>query len=283
MIKRNFILGDKWLYYKVFCGKRTADAILIDIIKPLSEQLLDEQLIEQWFFIRYSDPKPHLRLRFNCMDASKLEIIINKVNNSFVEYIDNRLIWNIQTDTYSRELKRYGYNSMEQSENIFYINSVICINALNLIEDDELLFLFMLRLIDSFLNIANFELEEKISFAKHNFEAFKKEFNTDKNFNKQLNLKHQKLRKKIENFIIQPHDDFTELTDLISNSEPKLKQIMNDIIVILENENITLKSLLSSHIHMMVNRLFRDRQRLYELVCYSSLYRFYQFQKNTNV
>jgi len=46
-MKRTFIPGDEWLYYKLYCGKKTADYILIDVIKPITEKLLSEGLINQ--------------------------------------------------------------------------------------------------------------------------------------------------------------------------------------------------------------------------------------------
>ena len=41
VMKRKFILGEEWLYYKIYCGKRTADVILTQVIKPLAENLTD--------------------------------------------------------------------------------------------------------------------------------------------------------------------------------------------------------------------------------------------------
>ena len=46
-MKRTFILGDEWLYYKLYCGKRTADTVFVDCIKPLTEKLLNDNLIDQ--------------------------------------------------------------------------------------------------------------------------------------------------------------------------------------------------------------------------------------------
>ncbi len=58
--KRSFIPGSEWIYYKIYCGVKTADKILTETIKPLVEQLKMLNLIEKWFFIRYSDPDTHI-------------------------------------------------------------------------------------------------------------------------------------------------------------------------------------------------------------------------------
>ena len=81
-LKRTFIIGEEWLYYKIYCGNRTSDTILIDVIKPLTESLLKEKIIDKWFFIRYSDPENHLRVRFHCSNISKLGLIIEKLKEA---------------------------------------------------------------------------------------------------------------------------------------------------------------------------------------------------------
>ncbi|WP_392348660.1 lantibiotic dehydratase C-terminal domain-containing protein [uncultured Polaribacter sp.] len=51
--QRTFVIGDKWLYYKIYCGVKTADMLLLEVIKPLTEQLIEEKIIDKWFFIGY--------------------------------------------------------------------------------------------------------------------------------------------------------------------------------------------------------------------------------------
>ncbi len=279
-MKRNFILGDEWLYYKIYCGKRTADVVLTDIIQPLCGKLLEENLIDQWFFIRYEDPKPHLRVRFHVTDTNNLGTVIKNVNNYIGTYIDNGTIWSIQADMYSRELERYGSDSIEESEYIFYIDSQTCINALRLIDDDTLLFLFSLRSIDTLLNVFNFDLDQKIKFTAYNGDLFKKEFNTNKTLSKQLNKKYQTLRNPILSFFVKPEKEFTPLVELLNKKSELITQKVRRINDSIKNQHLNLEDLLASHVHMTVNRLFRDKQRLHELVCYSCLYKFYQFQKN---
>ena len=71
-MKKTFVVGDKWLYYKIYCGVTTADTILLKVIKPLTEELLALKKIKKWFFIRYSDPKPHLRFRVELINIQKV-------------------------------------------------------------------------------------------------------------------------------------------------------------------------------------------------------------------
>jgi hypothetical protein len=41
-------------------------------------------------------------------------------------------------------------------------------------------------------------------------------------------------------------------------------------------EEVDLNDLITSYIHMMMNRSFRSRQRIHELVLYDFLYRYYK-------
>ena len=282
-MKRTFILGDKWLYYKLYCGKRTADMILVDCIKPLTEKLLNENLIGQWFFIRYSDPNPHLRIRFHCSDINKLGIIIDSIHKAISYYMETDLIWKVQTDTYNREIERYGENTIEEAEHFFYIDSDLCIKALELIEEDTLLFLFALRSIHTVFEVFDFTIEDKLLFVKENLEAFKTEFNSNKSLSKQLYKKHNGLKKEIIQFMeIQNHIEYQPLINLLNTNKEQLEIVKKTILKKELQQNIDLNNLLSSYIHMMLNRLFRDKQRLHELVCYDNLYRYYNFELAKN-
>ena len=268
-MKRTFIIGDEWLYYKIYCGNRTCDTILTDVFKPLAESLLKEKIIDKWFFIRYADPQNHLRVRFHCPDISKLCHVIEKFKETIEFYVESDLIWNIQIETYQRELERYGKNNIIESEELFYIDSEACVNALNLINDDDVLFLFALKSIDSLLSTFEYNIEEKKSFTKINKETFRKEFSADKKLTKQLNVKYQLLRNELEHLMsTNLNDIYAPLVDILSVKENMMKPLTTKI-------NTLNHKLLSSYIHMMVNRFFRDKQRLHELVCYDFLNRYY--------
>ena len=53
-MQRSFIVGSKWLYYKIYSGPKASDTILTDVISPLAQHFEAENWIEKWFFIRYA-------------------------------------------------------------------------------------------------------------------------------------------------------------------------------------------------------------------------------------
>ncbi len=62
---RTFLPGSEWLYAKLYTGAATADRLLSDVVGPLVREALDSGAADRWFFIRYSDPGRHLRLRLH--------------------------------------------------------------------------------------------------------------------------------------------------------------------------------------------------------------------------
>ncbi|WP_378187576.1 thiopeptide-type bacteriocin biosynthesis protein [Aquimarina sp. W85] len=279
-LKRTHIIGDEWLYYKLYCGVRTSDLLLINAIKPLVHKLLKDKLIDSWFFIRYKDPDYHIRIRFHLIDTKDENIgaVINAINAALKPYLAQHSIYKIQTDTYNREIERYGCQNIENSETIFFYSSELLLSALEHFKNDESYFLFVLSAIDQFLTNFNLDLVQKIDFTKANMLAFKKEFEADKKLNKQLDKKYANLRSKIHDAIDKKDSDYKIFKTILSHPKFCNQRIIQQVITVKTTYamDVSLEELLSSYIHMHVNRAFRSQQRFYELVCYDLLYKYYK-------
>jgi thiopeptide-type bacteriocin biosynthesis protein len=280
-IQRTFILGDCWNYFKLYTGFKTADTILVECIYPLSQMLLKNKLIDKWFFIRYNDPEFHLRIRFHTEDASKSGDIIYEFTKRIKGYVANDLIWKMQADTYNRELERYGDNNIEYSETLFWYDSeMICkIIALNEVRQNEnLRWLLGLRMINVLLTDFGYTLEEKCELLQLLQENYEKEFGITKNYKKQFALKYRKEKQNIESIINSNNENFKLLFSQIMTKSEYTKMVVSQIKKNID-ETTEKNYVLSSYIHMMMNRLFRTQQRKYELVLYDFLYMYYNSQK----
>jgi len=278
-IKRSFILGEEWLYYKVYCGVRIADLILEEVIAPLSEELLEKKLIHEWFFIRYNDPDPHLRLRFKLSDVKKIGGVINVFNKYVSIYFQANLIWKVQTDTYVRELERYGLSTMTLSEQLFFHDSLLIINALAEIKDEEMYFLFILKCIDSFLTDFQLSKSEKLLFSKQNALAYQTEFNLEKSTIKSLAKKYRFIRINLNKVMtgVDVNKKFISIEKSMTKRNQSLRSLSVKILAynkkgVLE---VDLHELLRSYLHMLINRSFRDKQRFYEMIAYDFLFKYY--------
>ena len=282
-VQRIFIPGDQWLYYKIYCGARSSDQILTEVISEVSQVGLVQNWMDRWFFIRYADPDTHIRVRFHLTDSTFLAKVMTTVKFHLQPYVENEIIHKIQIDTYQRELERYSRYNIEASEHLFYKESTLVIRAIRMIHNDENYFFLVLRFIDSLLQLFSYSLEEKLKFCSQNALGYKKEFNADKRLTKQLNTKYQKLRTKCRKVLKNKTTLEGENALHILNSE-YIEAIAPIVLQIEENlknypKEVSKDALISSYIHMLVNRAFRSKQRFYELVCYDFLEKFYKEEK----
>jgi thiopeptide-type bacteriocin biosynthesis protein len=284
MIQRNFSIGSEWLYYKFYAGIKTADKLLAEVIRPLTEELIGKKYIDQFFFIRYSDPENHIRLRFHFTDLKQLGAVINTVHKAIQPYQDQGMISKVQTDTYNRELERYGVNSMEIAESLFHIDSVVTLNLLDLIDGAEgeiIRWQFAVRSMDDLLTNLNFSSAEKLQLLDNMKTSFFREHGESKELKLQLDAKFRTERKLVEDILNREIDETREIQPLIELLEWKKEQVqpLAEKLLQLKKDNqlqVDLNELASSYIHMLLNRIFMSRQRTYEMVVYDLLYRYYK-------
>lgn len=277
-VQRNFILGEEWLYYKIYCGNYSADRILSESIFPIVTQLLDKKLITQWFFIRYNDPENHLRLRFHVNDVNNIQKIIQLAKGYFRELIEKDLVNDIATATYKREIERYGETTIELVENLFYHQSKKTLKLIRntTTEDDETARIFAsLQMINDVLEHFEISLENRISFVKSMEQAYKKEHDIEKENNQKLNQLYRIYKDEIKLFLQEKQEPvyLEGLSKLFKTTKKEIaiiKEILNT------KSSISLENLISSIIHMNINRIFRSKQRQYEMLCYDFMTRYYK-------
>lgn len=283
-IQRIFILGDEWLFYKIYCGVKTADTLLVETIRPIANHLIINKIIDKWFFIRYADPKIHIRIRFHLLKQDDLIEIINMLSTSLKSFFHQNLIWKIQTDTYQREIERYGENTIEITENLFYYDSLMIINSLGLFKGDQgetKRWLFGVRAIDAFFDDFNFNTEQKKDLAKFFSENYNIEFNMNKDAKANLGRKYRKERQLINEVLDRSKEQNSTmllLFNLLKEKTKAIKPFVDEIIMMNNNDKlqVSLNSLIGSYIHMFCNRLFRSKQKLHELVLYTFLQKYYE-------
>ncbi len=284
-VQRTFIVGDNWLYFKFYCGPKTADIVLTQMIKPLTEQLLANGVIDKWFFIRYGDPKLHIRVRFHVQDTRRLIDIILAINNLAKPYIEESLIWKVQLDSYQREIERYGLLTMEMGETIFFHDSVMITDMLSMIEGDEgerIRWLFGLRTVDALLEDFKYTMEEKYQLVTMLREGFGREHGMNRNVKEQLERKFRRDRKTISSVLDPSKDEDSEMQPLFEMVKLKSqvqRPIAEEILKLYNNEKpnpLLLNDLMGSYSHMMINRLFKTKQRTHEMVLYDFLHRYYK-------
>lgn len=120
--------GSSWLYAKLHCSPERQDALLTRQLPELLELL--ERLpegVDRWFFLRYRDPAPHLRLRFHGTG------LLPRLGEWHQELRQQGLCGRMVIDGYEPEWERYGGpEAMAAAEAAFEADSRACLEQLQL-------------------------------------------------------------------------------------------------------------------------------------------------------
>jgi thiopeptide-type bacteriocin biosynthesis protein len=281
---RSFLPGSEWLYAKIYASPSHMDRLLIQAIKPLVERVLGAGEADGWFFIRYSDPHLHLRLRFHG-DPQKLSAHVLPLLWQFASpEIQKGTIWRVQLDTYEREVERYGgLAGIHISERFFQIDSTLILELLSILSEtgaaktrwqvacysvDRLLLALGLNLKDRRLLVNN--------LGKH----YEKTFSVDQRYKKQISEKFRNERAALEEIIGAsegPNLFSPQLHSAVSRYVEQLRTLRAELEAKLGNGELsrTIPELASSYVHMHLNRIFRSAQNAQEMVLYDFLARTY--------
>ena len=128
--------GTDWLYAKLYAPRTTEDDLLTGPVAQLCARVVETGVADSWFFIRYADPDPHLRLRFHgtpeSLVARLLPMVSSWANDLVRDGADLRLCF----DTYEREVGRYGgRDGIVVAEEVFASDSSAVIEMLRLVRE----------------------------------------------------------------------------------------------------------------------------------------------------
>lgn len=275
-IQRSFIPGSEWIYIKVYTGSNTADKILVNELTKIILVLERKKYMEKWFFIRYSDPDFHLRIRILVKDCKFIGEILRLFYKQFNKVVENDRVWKIQLDTYNRELERYKGHLMELTETLFCIDSTHTLKLLRILEGmpQSARWLIAAKMIDSLLVDFTYDLQQRKVFLESMVNLIKwsrfNEFNA-----KQFNVMYREYSHELEEVLWDKKVDegYKALYDILKFRSNALKSVVQQLIG--ANDSREMQILLSSYIHMMLIRLFRSKNRQYELIVYNFMSRFY--------
>ena len=272
--QRKFSVGSEWFYLKVYTGEKTSDALLLQTIYPVVQQLLKTQMIQEFFFVRYKDTDPHLRLRFR--GNPHLEFyhhVVRAVEKALQESVEAGVVHRVQVDTYQREFERYGMEHIGLCETLFHCDSLSTLAFMARTGDEfdeNLRFAFAIRKIDRLLTGTGLSAAACRMILDMMKENFFQEFGGNSALRHQLNEKYRMYRPLMCQAFSDDFPAATSLDDRDSMQADLLRKLSAAFA-----DSGQLFSIISSLIHMIVNRLFPSKQRAYELVLYHCLAKHY--------
>lgn len=286
-VQRTFSIGSEWVYFKIYCGNSTADELLLHHISPLVDTLKAQKLIDHWFFIRYSDPDTHLRLRFHLADTAKLGHLMALVYEHLAEPLAQGLIWRLMTDTYQREVERYGVQTIELAEQLFARDSetVLQMLAINGEAPEPFRWHLALLLAHNIYEVFGMQESQQLALAQSSRDGFELEYKVKDNptLRKTINDKARGYRQEVVELMERKHAnaDFEAWYALADAHRAALEPIATQIQEVLKVHSGSVTALIGSYIHMTINRLFPSSQRTYELMVYTLLTHYYNYRRHT--
>lgn len=119
--------GSEWLFVKIYCPHNLEEGLISDSIFTFSENAVATGLADSWFFLRYADPQPHVRLRFRGSSGLLTHQLFPNVCEWATGLMSEGLCLKFLFDTYEQEIERFGgLLGMTASESVFSADSRTC-------------------------------------------------------------------------------------------------------------------------------------------------------------
>lgn len=280
-IPRSFAPGSEWLYFKVYLGVNSADEFLTDKLLPLVNHLRKHQLIRQFFFIRYSDPEFHLRIRFRVSDPQHLGQLMYHWHQITGPLVHQDIIKKVQLDTYGREIERYGAKSIELAERIFDLDSGHIIGFLRRQkehpESETLRWQLGLAIFEDYLTAFGYTGHSRAAFIQRGYDNYFREFSGSKHTLKAINKKYKQHQAAIRDIVNgsqqlwpRPNADYHFFAPPLAETAQLILNLKDQDLL-----DVDFDEMVWGLIHMSIIRLFPYMNRKFEFVLYALLHKQY--------
>lgn len=124
--------GSEWLFVKYYLSQDTEKLFLTRHFYPFLRSLHTNRLINQFFFIRYTeDNKSHIRVRYHGKEELIASHLLPQIRDWSYHLIEEGLIHEMALCSYEREIERYGgIKLIGIMEEFFCVDSQIVLDLL---------------------------------------------------------------------------------------------------------------------------------------------------------
>lgn len=131
-------LGGDWAYVRLYADLDTHDELIARHLPQVIREMAD--LADQWFFIRFNDPEPHIRLRLHSADARTTGRMHERLHENLRALVRKGLLRRVSAESYEPETERYGGpEALSLVERIFCVDSQVAVNQIRLLNRGQAL------------------------------------------------------------------------------------------------------------------------------------------------
>ncbi|MGN6396699.1 MAG: thiopeptide-type bacteriocin biosynthesis protein [Mucilaginibacter sp.] len=261
--QRKFIPGTEWLYLKLYVPRLSVNRLLLQL-EPLLRKRFPHGKITRWFFIRYEDHAPHIRLRFK-IAPEDVDHILAALRLILEDNVQQHLIREYQLDVYTRELERYRAIGIEETEEFFWLSSLFVLHFIKSVKAGKAVPTYLAAALTAKLITEGFYLspEDQSAFWQEAFDDYIQEFE-GRQLRIALDKKYRENSRQLDQFLTQS-EPFTDklLRHWLKQIQSKALSMGSRL-----NGRDEKKDYLLSLIHVHLNRIFTDQQRQQEMITY---------------
>ncbi|HEX3683523.1 MAG TPA: lantibiotic dehydratase [Bryobacteraceae bacterium] len=278
--------GSDWLFLKLYGGAAALDDAL-SVLAAVVQNAISQRIATRWFFIRYRDPQLHLRIRFHGNAARLMADLMPVLSAALTPLLEARTLYNMQLDTYQREMERYGgLEGIAASEDLFWADSEAVLEILRNLSGDEGLdtrWRAALLGVDMLATDFDFDLQAKRSLMANLRDSYDREFHVGAQERQSLGERFRALRPSLEMLLDPSKLDPSKSVELdlarkaFERRSIPVREVAATLRVLFEagRLDVAVENLVRSYVHMHVNRMMRSEWRQHELVLYDFLFRLY--------
>lgn len=281
---RTFAPGSEWTYLKLYTGSASADSLLREVIAPLADDLISSGAADRWFFLRYSDPRFHLRVRFHGDDPTILE----SVTQVAARALEVGLAQDAQLGTYQREIERYGGpDGILVAERLFHADSDAVVALLGMFEPGErgLEERWQIGALgsDALMRDLGLDAQARAAFARRMHAVLEHQFRADARLRRAIAERVRAKRDAVEALLAAASDGDHPLApgvDVLARRSERIERLAaaHATLRAAGRLDLPLDALATSYVHMWLNRLCRSQNTFHEYVTYALLVRVLQAQ-----
>lgn len=246
--------GNNWLYAEIYIHPSRSNNLLIETLSFYLKSLSKE--LKSWFFIRYTIPSSHIRLRVQLKEGSSFQAALSRLTALLEKDVRVGIVSDLQIKPYLRETERYGLNEIEQVEKHFWLESRYSLLLIQQQADEFYIYALVIRFMSDLLKSLKLDFPRQLSFVKEIAKSFAKEMNISTKGFKKIN----------ESFISFQKQASPHVSRKLEKEYQKM--LLHTITFLSSQASSKQLQLLRDFIHMHVNRLFTTDQRMHELVIY---------------
>jgi thiopeptide-type bacteriocin biosynthesis protein len=244
--------GSDWLFLKLYGPRSGENELLAGPIRLVCEEIRQAQIANGWFFLRYSDPEPHLRLRFFGVPDQLTSILLPRLCAWASSLITGGQCHKFAFDTYDREIERYGGpEATAASEALFAADSQLVVDLLACAPHLDQTLLAVIT-IDGLLGALGLENGQRLAWLKEKVTS-----------RKEVAEEYRGMRPSLVTALCDPGQLGAPIVEALSERTSAIAPIVERLAEIESTQGLTqpLSNIYESYLHMHCNRFGIDPAR----------------------